>query len=137
VRACNTLCSWSLPTHTMLPVTAHGIGEQLHPRSLHGLSGFSCPVCRLLCALGAPCIILTPPSPAHVVCPARSYEQAVLAEGQGGEKQVEAVRQLFHRQLQTPQPAAQQLLQEYEEWERETGQVRGAGLLICMRGVPA
>jgi hypothetical protein len=61
----------------------------------------------------------------------------VLAEGQGGEKQVEAVRQLFHRQLQTPQPAAQQLLQEYEEWERETGQVSEAGLLVCMCRAPA
>jgi hypothetical protein len=49
----------------------------------------------------------------------------VLEEGQGGDKQVEVVRQLYHRQLQTPQPTAQQLLQEYEEWERDHGHVSG------------
>jgi hypothetical protein len=49
----------------------------------------------------------------------------VLEEGQGGDKQIEVVRQLYHRQLQTPQPTAQQLLQEYEEWERDHGHVSG------------
>lgn len=58
-----------------------------------------------------------------VVVAHRSYEQSVLEAGQGGPKQVDAVRQLYHRQLQTPQPAAQQLLQEYEDWEKQHGQV--------------
>jgi hypothetical protein len=53
----------------------------------------------------------------------RSYEQAVMDEGKGGDKQSDVVRQLYHRQLQTPQPSAQQLLQEYEQWEQEHGQV--------------
>lgn len=63
------------------------------------------------------------PALAHVVNLCRSYEQAVLSEGKGGDKQAEAVRQLYQRQLQTPQPSAQQLLHEYEEWEKETGHV--------------
>lgn len=71
---------------------------------------------------------------ANVVC-CRSYEQAVLEEGQAGDKQAEVVRQLFHRQLQTPQPTAQQLLQEYEEWERDHGQVWG-GAAVCRVGPP-
>jgi len=49
----------------------------------------------------------------------------VLEEGLGGDKQVDVVRQLYHRQLQIPQPNAQQLLQEYEEWEKQHGHVSG------------
>lgn len=61
----------------------------------------------------------------------RSYEQSLLDEGAGGDRQAETVRQLYHRQLQTPQPSAQQLLQEYEEWEKQHGQVRVC-LCVCL-----
>lgn len=57
-----------------------------------------------------------------------------MDEGKGGDKQSEVVRQLYHRQLQTPQPSAQQLLQEYEQWEQEHGQVSAAvaGVIACI-----
>jgi hypothetical protein len=52
-----------------------------------------------------------------------------MDEGKGGDKQADVVRQLYHRQLQTPQPSAQQLLQEYEQWEQEHGQV-GTAVMV-------
>eukprot|EP00775_Hariotina_reticulata_P001716 gene1716-2059_t len=54
----------------------------------------------------------------------RSYEMGVAEAAPGGDdrnKALEKVRSLFHRQLQLPQPAAAELLQEYEAWEEQDG----------------
>ncbi|KAF6257164.1 hypothetical protein COO60DRAFT_1271527 [Scenedesmus sp. NREL 46B-D3] len=57
----------------------------------------------------------------------RAFEQELLdAAGGSDEKQVERLRALWHRQLQLPQPAAAELLAEYEAWEASSGKVGAA-----------
>lgn len=56
----------------------------------------------------------------------RSFEQALADEGQGGDKQLERVRSLFHRQLQMPGNNMDALLAEYEAWEGAHGKACAA-----------
>jgi hypothetical protein len=57
------------------------------------------------------------------LCVRRAYEQSLLEAGVGGERQADAVRQLYQRQLQTPNTALDEVLAEYEAWEGQHGKV--------------
>ena len=49
--------------------------------------------------------------------PYREHEQGVLGKGQGGDKQQQRVRQLFHRQLLVPLQDGEDTMAKYQAWE--------------------
>eukprot|EP00798_Chlamydomonas_sp_ICE-L_P021550 gene21550-28543_t len=72
---------------------------------------------RELCENGLTAVGLHVMEGAKIWAIYRKFELAVEAKGQGGDKQQDKVRQLFHRQLQVPLEDGEATLAAYVQWE--------------------